>query len=156
MKMNNIRKILLSPITILICRFVVGYVFLSFGASKIISPEGFAKEIGYYDLAPLWSLNLIAIILPWIEISVGLLLIFGVKIKAGALLSAGLLVFFIIMVASAWARGLDINCGCSAGNPMKVGLPKILENAGLTVLCLLIWINPSRTLSIDNLSLKEA
>ncbi|OYT15907.1 MAG: DoxX family protein [Bacteroidetes bacterium 4572_77] len=145
------KKLIDNPYIILICRILVGYVFLSFGISKIADPAFFAKEIGNYGIAPEWSLNLIALILPWIEIFAGLMLIMGINIKANSLLIASLLVFFIVMIASAWARGLDISCGCSAHNPMKVGLPKILENSACTILCVLMWMFPNKGLTISNL-----
>lgn len=150
--MNNIKKILSNPYTVLICRLVVGYIFISFGANKIYDPSVFAKEISNYSVAPEWSINLIAIILPWVELVVGMLFLFGIKLKTNALISAVLLVFFMSMVGYAWARGLDISCGCSATNPMKVGLPKILENTTLTILCAVVWFFPRKALTIMNLS----
>lgn len=151
-RMNTIKKILSNPYTVLICRLVVGYVFISFGINKISDPSVFAKEVSNYGVAPGWSINLIAIILPWIELVVGMLFLFGIRLKTNALLSAALLLLFMSMVGYAWARGLDISCGCSATNPMRVGLPKILENAALTTLCAIVWFFPKKALTIMNLS----
>ncbi len=150
--MNILRKIFDNPYVVFICRIIVGYVFLSFGMSKIADPTGFAKEIGNYGVAPIWSLNLIALTLPWIEVFIGFMMIVGYRLKTSSLLSALLLVFFIVMVASAWGRGLDISCGCSAHNPMKVGLPKILENTGLILLCAIAWLFPRKELTVEQLS----
>lgn len=140
---------------ILVSRLFLGFIFLSFGMSKISDPVAFAKEIGNYDLLPIFSLNFFAIILPWIEIVIGILLILGIRLKANALIGAILMVIFIIMVAIAWARGLDISCGCSSAFPQKVGLPKILENSGLLFLSFLIYINPLNNFTFENFAKSE-
>jgi hypothetical protein len=57
---------------------------------------------------------------------------------------------FIFMVAIAWARGLDISCGCSSAHPQQVGLPKMLENLGLLILLQLISINPMNKFTLES------
>lgn len=155
MNFNFIKKIISHPIIILICRIIVGYIFLSFGISKLAEPALFAKEISHYDIAPLWSINLIAIFIPWIEILAGLMFLLGVLPKTNSIIIGGLLVFFIIMVASAWARGLNINCGCSQVNPTPVGLKKIIENSISLIMCIIVYLYPTKKLTIFNPSLKN-
>jgi putative oxidoreductase len=155
MQNNIISKTLGNPITILIFRIVIGYVFITFGISKIADPALFAKEIANYDFTPLWTLNLIALILPWIELTTGLLLIFGVTLKANSILIALMLIWFIFMVAVAWGRGLDISCGCSSVNPQHVGFKKILENTILLIMCIFILFFPHNKLTILNPTLKN-
>jgi len=142
-------KYLNNPILILIFRLVVGFIFLSFGASKINIADKFASEIGNYALMPEFSLNIIALILPWLELMVGIFLILGIRLRATAIISSILLIIFIIAVLSAMIRGLDINCGCSSTHPQKVGIPKILENFGLLILSILIIIFPNSKLGIE-------
>jgi uncharacterized membrane protein YphA (DoxX/SURF4 family) len=148
------RKILNNPIIHLIARLIVGYIFLTFAASKIAMPEKFANEIGNYGIMPFAILNIFALLLPWIEFFVGLMLILGIRLKANSIISAGLLIIFIAAVASAMMRGLDINCGCSSVNPQHVGFPKIFENTGLTILSLLIAWLPNKKYTLENFILK--
>ena len=143
-------KYLNNPILLLIFRLIVGFVFLSFGASKIAIADKFANEIGNYSLMPEFSLNFFALILPWIEVVVGIMMILGVRLRANAVISIGLLSVFILAVISAMIRGLDINCGCSSTNPQKVGFPKILENSGLIILSLVIAFFPQSKLSLES------
>ena len=77
---------------------------------------------------------------------VGIMLILGIRLKANAIISAGLLIVFIVAVASAMIRGLDINCGCSSVHPEHVGFPKIFENTGLTILSVLIVWFPNKNI----------
>lgn len=153
---NIFSKIFGNPVAILIFRIAVGYIFVSFGISKIADPALFAKEIANYDFTPLWTLNLIALTLPWIELATGLMLIFGVSLKANSILISLMLLLFIFMVAVAWGRGLDINCGCSSINPTRVGLPKIIENTIFLIMCILIMFFPHNKLTILNPSLKNS
>jgi uncharacterized membrane protein YphA (DoxX/SURF4 family) len=154
-KSNIFSKIFGNPVTILIFRIVVGYIFITFGISKIADPTLFAKEIANYDFTPLWTLNLIALTLPWIEVTTGLLLIFGVAVKANSVVIAIMLIWFIFMVAFAWGRGLDISCGCSSINPQTVGLPKIIENTIFLAMCVFIMVFPHNKLTIFNPTLKN-
>lgn len=144
------KKILLHPLTNLISRAFVGFIFLAFGLSKIAVPEQFAKEIANYALLPEFSLNIFALILPWIELIIGILLILGVRLRANAIIGSALMVIFILMVGLAWARGLDISCGCSSAHPQKVGLPKILENTGLLILLIISYISPNNQYSLEH------
>jgi hypothetical protein len=50
--------------------------------------------------------------LPVLEIAVGLALLAGIYVRTAAIAAAVLLVVFLAGVSSAWARGLQIDCGC--------------------------------------------
>jgi uncharacterized membrane protein YphA (DoxX/SURF4 family) len=57
--------------------------------------------------------NLVAVTLPWVELLAGLLLVAGVWRRESALVTALLLVVFLLAAASVMARGIDVeNCGC--------------------------------------------
>ena len=49
-------------------RVVVGVVFVSASVYKIIDPGSFARSIWYYHLMPGSLINLIALVLPWVEL----------------------------------------------------------------------------------------
>ncbi|MFA5512933.1 MAG: MauE/DoxX family redox-associated membrane protein [Candidatus Kapaibacterium sp.] len=144
------KKIIENPYLLLIARLVLGFIFVSYGMGKISDPGKFAEEISYYALMPEFTLNILAIILPWIELVTGLLILLGVRLKSGSFLAGALMLIFSLAVIWAIAMGLDINCGCSSTNPQKVGLPKLLENIGLLALSLLIFINPIRKFSLES------
>lgn len=65
------------------------------------------------------------------EIGLGLLLLAGVGVRPTAVVSAALLVVFMAGVASAWARGLSIDCGCfGGGGAAQVGAADYLTELG--------------------------
>lgn len=145
-------KIFGHPFVILTARLILGYIFVTYGMGKILAPEKFASEIANYALFPEFALNLIALILPWLEFIAGLLLVLGLRLKSSSAISGILMASFILSVLWAMALGLDINCGCSSTAPQKVGLPKLLENLGLLLLSALIFIFPERRFTLESIS----
>lgn len=123
------KKILANNYLLLLGRLFLGFVFLYAATEKIGDPESFAIAINNYKLLPIFSINLFAIILPWIELIAGLLLIFGIAVKENSSIISALLAVFIIIITISLFRGLDINCGCfGTANGTKIGIQKVIEN----------------------------
>jgi len=57
-----------------------------------------------------------AIIVPPLEFIAGIFLMFGLFRKGSSLVIIGLLAVFLIALVQAYARGLDIDCGCFGSN----------------------------------------
>ncbi|MEI6350300.1 MAG: MauE/DoxX family redox-associated membrane protein [Verrucomicrobiota bacterium] len=96
---------------------LMGALFIYAGAAKVTDPARFFADIQNYDLLP-WRAAVVAMAfyLPWLEIVCGVGMIFR-RFRSGAsLVLAGLLVVFIGALALAWARGLNISCGCFGGS----------------------------------------
>ena len=68
-----------------------------------------------YQLLPYDLAGVVGYALPVVEILVGGLLLVGLFTRACAIVSALLMAAFVIGIASAWARGLSIDCGCFGG-----------------------------------------
>ena len=96
-------------------RLLVGGVFLVAGLLKIPDPAAAVRAVRAYRLLPEALVAPVAFGLPVVEIAVGLALIVGVFVRTAAIASAVLLVVFLAGVGSAWARGLQIDCGCFGG-----------------------------------------
>lgn len=125
----------------LICRLLLGAMFVTVAMTKIPNPEKFANEIGNYNLLPDITLNMMALFLPWLELVTGMLLIFGYKVKENSFLIFGMLVVFTLGVLSAMVRGLDINCGCYSEIAVKkVGWGKVFENTGLILVAIFLFL----------------
>jgi putative oxidoreductase len=126
------------PVVLRLARLAIGCVFIAAALAKIGDPAGFALQIHNFRLAPVWSEHLVAIVLPWVELAAGLALVLEIRARAGAALTLALMVFFTIAVGSAWARGLDFECGCFGKvGASRIGAHKFLENLGLIALALL-------------------
>lgn len=119
------------PLVLRGLRIVLGALFLAAALAKIGDAPGFALQVHNFRIAPAWSENGIAILLPWIELVAGLALVTGYRARAGAVVALALLVAFTLAVASAWARGLDFECGCfGKAIASRIGATKFVENTG--------------------------
>ncbi len=142
------RAVLFHPSLGLLARAIVGGVFVMYAIDKIAAPADFALNIERYELLPFGLVNLVAIVLPWIELVVGVCILLGVRLRLNAVFAAVMLVLFIGAIGSAMARGLEINCGCSARSE-TVGWGKIAEDAMYLLLAVRIVMKPDRVLSLD-------
>lgn len=93
-------------------RLILGVVFIIASADKIYHPEAFAKAVYNYQILPDGLINLVAIILPWLEAFLGALLLAGLWLPATVTLTNALLLVFYGALLFNVARGLDIHCGC--------------------------------------------
>ncbi len=93
-------------------RLVMGGVFVLASLDKILQPFAFAKSISNYQILPERLVNVAAIILPWVELILGFLLIFGIWLPGAILLINLLLAVFFTALVFNMARGLHVDCGC--------------------------------------------
>ncbi|MGQ9818356.1 MAG: MauE/DoxX family redox-associated membrane protein [Candidatus Kapaibacteriales bacterium] len=127
-------------ILIFVFRLFVGFVFVYAAIGKIAEPQVFAKEILNYKIVGIELARAISIFLPWIELIVGIFLIFGIYSQASAFISSFLVLIFTFAVLFAMVRGLNINCGCFAHHVEYVGWKKIIENLCLLLFSLFIFL----------------
>ncbi|MAD51576.1 MAG: DoxX family protein, partial [Candidatus Marinimicrobia bacterium] len=88
---NNFKNIL-----VMICRICLGFMFVYASLDKIAHPEEFAKQIGYYKALPFGLENVLAIVLPWTELIVGICLLAGLLVDGATLLSIIMMLVFIL------------------------------------------------------------
>ena len=98
-----------------ICRFVLAGVWLWAGLAKVADPTMAVIAVRAYEIVPETLVKPVAWGLPFIEIGLAALLALGIATRMAAALSLVLLLAFIGGVGSAWARGLQIACGCFGG-----------------------------------------
>lgn len=85
---------------------------------KLADPAAFARDIEHYRIVSASAAAPAAVYLPWLEIALGLGLWLPRFREAARFLSILLLLGFCGALASALARGLDIDCGCfGTGGP---------------------------------------
>jgi uncharacterized membrane protein YphA (DoxX/SURF4 family) len=109
-----IQSILQNSWLELAARWILGLTFIYASYNKILFPADFAKIIYGYDLFPATLINLIAIILPFLEFVAALALIFGVYPRSAVLIVNAMLVAFIILLSINLIRGHEFSCGCFA------------------------------------------
>jgi hypothetical protein len=99
-------------IPLLISRLILGGVFAYASFDKIVHPYEFAEVIYNYQILPDAFINLSAILLPWLELLIGLSLILGVWLPGAIVICNLLLLLFFSTLVFNMARGLDVDCGC--------------------------------------------
>ena len=141
------RRLLLHPWTVWCLRLAVAMVLIYAALQKIWTPLEFARLIREYHLLPDQILNLVAVILPWLELICGLCLITGLGLMGTAFLLSALnslfavaIVYRAIMIMHATGVGffdLSFDCGCGFGVvyiPTKIVENLLLVGAGLIIL----------------------
>jgi hypothetical protein len=103
---------------------------------KISNPDQFALAVYQYQLLPTMLVNLVAVYLPWLEISCAAALVALPAARRGALLLvAGMLVVFTLAIAWVVIRGQAIPCGCFGGDDSTAaGWWSLARNCGLLAL----------------------
>lgn len=124
---------------LIIVRLIVGGIFIYSAFTKITDIDYFVKSLYNYRILPEESLNLFAILIPWLELIIGVFLVLGIFVRESAVLGGILMILFIAAIAMAMARGLDIECGCfGTKDGSRVGLLRIIEDLGI-LLCFM-WL----------------
>ena len=104
----------IRPVFLWLARLSVAGLFLAACIAKIRDPELFALAVHRYRILPSEWVNAVAIVLPWIELTTALSLLFApARLRAaGALIITGMLSVFTLAIALNLFRGIEASCGC--------------------------------------------
>ncbi|RYU13035.1 MauE/DoxX family redox-associated membrane protein [Nocardioides iriomotensis] len=140
-----------------LARLVVGGVWIVAGALKLPDPTESVRAVRNYQLLPEAVVPFVGHSLPVLEILVGLCLLLGLLTRPAAVVSAVLMGAFVVGIASAWARGLSIECGCfgGGGGPVEnatAAYPwEIARDAALMLASLYLVWRPGTPAALDNI-----
>ena len=132
----------------LIIRLLLGVMWVWASLDKIQNPAQFSRDIANYHVMPFGLENLSAIVVPWLELLIGIGLIIGVMVDGAALISFSLMLLFIVLISQAILRGFNIECGCGLKEGQLVGWEKILENIVFLGASYLVLIRPKNLLEL--------
>ena len=138
----------------LLARLTLGGVLFAAGYLKVGKADESQMAVRAYEMLPIQIANMLGLILPFIEVVIGALLILGALTRVMAALGGFTMIVFIIAIAQAWARGLNIDCGCfGGGGAVEPGqtkyLQEILRDIGLVFLAVYLIRYPSTKFSLD-------
>ena len=121
------------PLVSSIAAVLVGIAFVVAGGSKLAARESWplqAQGLG----APSWTIPLV----PWVELAIGSLLIVQLLRVPMAVLAAGLLAVFTVMIVRKMAAGEHPPCACfGAWSAKPIGWGHVARNGALMSLAVL-------------------
>ncbi|HQR26843.1 MAG TPA: MauE/DoxX family redox-associated membrane protein [Nocardioides sp.] len=140
----------------LVIRLVLGGFILWASLAKLTDPYASVVSVRAYDLLPEPLVKLVGYSLPVVELLVALCLLLGLITRVTAVFAAGLMVVFVIGIASVWARGMEIDCGCfGSGGPQPGASSKypweIARDVGFFLMAGWLFLWPRTRYALDNL-----
>ncbi len=143
------------PAVSLVARLVLAVVFAASGWPKLTDPDGTLRSVRAFRLLPEALVPAFGYALPAVELALAALLLAGLVTRATALVTAALLVVLMAGIASAWARGLSIDCGCfgvggtTVDDPVRGYVLDLLRDAAFLALAGWLARHPSSPFSAD-------
>ena len=135
-------------------RLVIGGVWIVAGVLKLPDPAASVRAVRAYDLLSEAVVPMVGHLLPVVEVVVGTALVLGLLTRGGALVSALLFLVFVGGIASVWARGLSIECGCFGGGGAQQDASssyplEIARDVGLLALSVFLVWSPRTRFALD-------
>lgn len=150
--MNALPQILERPGVVRLAQVAVGMLLAWAALAKLGDIPALARDIHHFRIIPVASENLLAIVLPWIELTAALSLLLGIRARAGAVVATCLMTVLTLVVVLAMARGLNIECGCfGSTRTSHVGVPKLLMNLGILAAAGVAMVQPRPGAGHDSL-----
>jgi uncharacterized membrane protein YphA (DoxX/SURF4 family) len=98
---------------LIVGRLTVAGIFLYAGYEKVRQPWlQFAVSVDSFKAVPDTWIEPIAVTLPWCEIALGIALLTGIFARWFSLIATLLLTLFLSVGIRAYAKGLQVDCGC--------------------------------------------
>jgi putative oxidoreductase len=107
-----LKRILTHRYLALFLRLYIGALFIYASMYKINYTGEFAETIAGYQIVPYWAVNILAVVLPWVELISGVLLVAGIRARSSAVIIGLLLAMFAIAMSINLMRDAPISCGC--------------------------------------------
>ncbi len=145
----------LLPAVSTLARWALAVVWGYAGLSKVADPEATVRAVRAYRLLPEPAVLVLGYGLPFLEIGLAVLLLFGLATRVLGSISALLFVAFIVGVASAWSRGLAIDCGCfGGGGQIDPGatryVQEIIRDVGFLAMAAWLIVFPQSRLAVES------
>jgi uncharacterized membrane protein YphA (DoxX/SURF4 family) len=150
-----VNRVRLLDVVGTIARFGLAAVWLVSGLLKAVDPDQTYVAVRAYDVLPDAAVEVVAALLPWVELALAALLLAGIGVRLVAVLSAALLLGFVAGVIQAWARGLSIDCGCfGGGGAVEPGetayVQELLRDAGFLLMAGWLVARPRTLYALDD------
>lgn len=136
-------------------RMALAAVLVYAGLVKMADLGEAGRAVSAYQIFSVDTSKLVGGVLPFVEVAVGLLLAIGLATRAAALITGVLLAAYLVAIASVWAKGLSIDCGCfGGGGALTSGAQRgylldIVRDVALLGAAVLLILNPRTRFALD-------
>jgi len=136
-------------------RLLLGGVWIVAGLLKLPDPAAGVRAVRAYQLLPEAIVPTVGYALPIIELLIGVTLVLGLLVRVSAALSGALFLAFIVGISAAWARGLQIDCGCFGGGGFDAQAGEkypweIARDVGLLLVSTWLVLRPRTRWALDD------
>ena len=134
-------------------RIYIGVVFILASLYKIYEPYAFGLSVATYQIAPLSLINIFTLMLPWMELIVGITLVLGFWTRESAFLISAMMIMFLVSLTIALNRDLQISCGCFASQETadEISIATIFRDLAWLSLALYAFIFDDGRFGLDGL-----
>lgn len=129
-------------------RWFLAAIFLVAGVAKAGHTEEFTEAVDRYGIVPRPLVAPLAIVLPFVELGLGLALAAGVWLVVAGCVAAVVFAGFGGAISWNLAHGRRFDCGCGVGGDAPLGWSLVLRNLALTILAAAIAVGPSTALAL--------
>ena len=130
-----------GPTVLLIVRYSLGCLFLYSALPKIRQPYDFLSSVYQYEMLGPKAGMVVAMVLPWFELVVGICLLGGIFVSGALLAVAAMGAMFTCGIAMALYRGLNITCGCfGASSGDKINFLTLIRAAVILLVALAAYL----------------
>jgi len=119
-----------------ISTMVLGAVFILAGTLKVADPWSFLGSLPAYGLPSAVRLP-ITVLMPTIEVVLGVMLIAGWRLRQASMATAAFLAVFGGVIAYGWAQGTLQDCGCFGSWLQRTPPQALAEDAGMLALAVI-------------------
>lgn len=130
----------------IVCRLVIGVMFLLSGIGKAMDLPNSVKAVYNFQVIPWsWMVELIGHVLPFVELALSIFILAGVLTRLScACIGAMSVVFFIVKFINIFIWGRSIDCGCFGALMNTMASVTIWLDIPILILCLILIFSKNR------------
>lgn len=143
---KNLQKFCNNIPVDIICRIVIGGMFLLSGIGKMMDLGNSVKAVYNFQIIPWdWAVQLVGYCLPFLELACALFILLGVFTRLGCyFIGFSSVVFFFGKMYVMFVQGRSIDCGCFGELMNTMASVTVFLDIPMLILCLILIFSVNR------------
>jgi len=136
----------------LLLRLTLGGLLALAAVTKLLDREGFRAAVAEYKILPQALVGPFAAALPFVELTLAVMLLLGLGTVYAAALAVPVFLMFSVAIGVNMWRGRDLNCHCFGSVQSEpIGWPALIRSTSLALVALIVALGASRFGALDAL-----